>query len=165
MGGDWATGIKREEACKAILRARGIRVQRSLKRFRFPTTSFSPDFHDPISNEFYEVIGSRQRGYFLFLVADLMTLCHPSVRIHFVGSDGEPYFPKMHNRKLIGWQAPLKGLVEEALLKGGFSTLGEIAQAAGMSKSRFCDALYGNNKTASKIIESWFRSRLTMAVP
>lgn len=64
--------------------------------FRLGQTRYAPDFYDPIQNQFYEVIGSRQRFNQLKQKILFFREVFPNIKLSLVCADGQPYHSTKH---------------------------------------------------------------------
>lgn len=72
------------------MRERGIMLVRPSRVFRFRLTVYRPDWHDPASDTYYEVLGSRQRKWAIVPLLDLMHYVYPDVALIALTPDAEP---------------------------------------------------------------------------
>lgn len=59
--------------------------------FHLHDTRYEPDFYDPRSNTFYEVIGSRQRYHQLKSKIALFRVLYPEIKLEICHPDGKLY--------------------------------------------------------------------------
>jgi hypothetical protein len=91
------TGARREAKFRRFMAKRGVILSRPPRSFRFHFTVYTPDFYDPLSDTYYEVLGSRQRAHALMPTMDLMSVVYPEIRLVAVTPDGEAV--ELHGQK------------------------------------------------------------------
>ncbi len=112
-------GAAREEAFCSLMAERGVALSRNSRRFRFGLTSYTPDYFDPATGIYYEVIGSRQRFSTLAPKLDLMAHVLSDICLHVVKPDGQPYMRK-RNRG-TAWEAIRTRRAERRQEKAGLA--------------------------------------------
>lgn len=134
------------------MQARGVAVERNRRRFRFRRCSYTPDSYSPQEQQFYEVIGSRQRYYQLLPKLDLMDCLYPEIRLALVNPDGTPYRP--HPR----WISSYAAEVHARLSKCGM-TMTQLAEQLGVATSTLSNFLCGHSQ--SRVVNRRLRQWLS----
>lgn len=137
-----ANGALREAQFVRVMRARGVKVVRPKRVFRFTFSTYKPDFYALATDTYYEVIGSRQRCYQMLATFDLMATVHPEIRLEIVTPDGEPvtFIGQRRHRwlKTLPWGAAL----EQRMRREGLS-IRDLFRRFGLRETSFYDAMRG----------------------
>jgi len=147
-------GTRREERFRKLMAERGVRLERPRVVFAFKWTKYHPDWYDPATNTYYEVIGTQQRGSQIGPTLDLMSIVHPAVDFRIVQTDGTRWLPKRHRIHERLRQLPYGDAVS-ARASADDAGLHAIAAAIGISPSRMCRMVAG--KLA---VPGWIADRL-----
>ena len=87
-------GTQREEQFRKLMATEGVHLVRPTVAFVFKWTRYRPDWYDPATGIYYEVIGSRQRFHGMVPLLDLMALVHPSIVLRVFTTAGIRVRPK-----------------------------------------------------------------------
>lgn len=81
-------GASRKERFRRFMAERGIMLEYARKPFQFHWTTYLPDFEDPASGVYYQVVASGANLSILRLKLDLMRLAFPFVQLKAVRPNG-----------------------------------------------------------------------------
>lgn len=149
-------GLHRENRFAAAMARRGVAIQRNRLSFRFRHCRYTPDFYDPTSGVYYEVIGSRQRFHQLVPRLDLMAACYPGVRLEVVHPSGEPYVVSGRGVHLQLLDTPLAQAVNAALLTHNIRLI-DLAKTLGVSSSGLSQVIHGKRSRGpiQRRLQAW----------
>jgi transcriptional regulator with XRE-family HTH domain len=148
-------GAIREEGFRRVMKRRGLRLERNRRLFHFRRCRYTPDFYDPSTGIYYEVIGSRQRFEQLLPKLDLMDICYPEVKLEVLSPTGEVF------RRRVRWRGELAEAVDSALQEQGM-TMSMLAEQLGVASSTLSNFLTGriNSGPLRVACDTWLRTRV-----
>lgn len=140
--GNPRNGFRREARFRRIMAKRGTALTRPGRVFRFAYSMYRPDFHDPATETFYEVIGSRQRRFSLLPTLDLMRVVYPKVKLVIVTPDGSPVEFKGVKR-MLGINRLSFGRRLQARMAAEGLRWRDVERITGISKGTLSSAIHG----------------------